>query len=372
MDAQQLDTVVRVAGVTLLLLLAVTLIRDSHGRRIGAFFAPLAVCLCGFLVGNTADASLRLDGAVGAVAHLLSGYAAVFLWWFCLAVFDRTFKPRGRVLAVGLAWLFIASADRGVLGPQLADKGLSRLLVAVGFGMVVHLGWRLIRDREGDLVEGRRNARVLVVALLAGQLLVDLSVDAIFGSDWRPRAFTIAQNTAILAFTLWLLGLLLRPRSDALSLLSGVAAGSVATHRAIGAAQNDAEDGLAARLRTLVEIERIHLDPEITFDVFVQRMGAPARAVRRLINHRLGHDHFRSFLNAHRMAEARRLLADPNRAGDKLISIALDSGFASLASFNRVFRVSQGCTPSTYRETLRRGVTQNAPAPSFDERSAAF
>ena len=32
--------------------------------------------------------------------------------------------------------------------------------------------------------------------------------------------------------------------------------------------------------------------------------------MRRLINHRLGHDHFRAFLNTYRMAEARRLLKE--------------------------------------------------------------
>jgi AraC-like DNA-binding protein len=123
----------------------------------------------------------------------------------------------------------------------------------------------------------------------------------------------------------------------------------------------------------LIEIERIHLDPDITFDSFAQRMGAPERVVRQLINHRLGHDHFRAFLNAHRMAEARRLLADPGRGGDKLIAIALDSGFASLASFNRVFRAAEGRAPSEYRKAPGGGQTlAERPGPSFEERSAAF
>lgn len=49
------------------------------------------------------------------------------------------------------------------------------------------------------------------------------------------------------------------------------------------------------------------------------------------------------------MEEARRLLADPARRGDKLIVIAMDSGFASLSSFNRVFQSVQGMTPGAYR-----------------------
>lgn len=71
--------------------------------------------------------------------------------------------------------------------------------------------------------------------------------------------------------------------------------------------------------------------------------------MRRLINHELGYDHFRTFLNAHRLAEARCLLADPARQADKVIAIAMDSGFASLSSFNRVFQAAEGMSPSAYR-----------------------
>jgi AraC-like DNA-binding protein len=349
MDAQQLDSIIRVSAVTLLLLLAALLIRDERGRRIAASFVPLAVCLSGFLIGNTPDPSLRLHGFAGAAAHLLSGYAAVFTWWFCLASFDQDFKPRGAVLAVGVAWFLIASADRGLLGPEIADKGLSWLLIAIGFGMVVHLAWRLVRDRDGDLAEGRRKARVTVAALLAGQLFISLSKDVIFGLDWRPRDFTMAQNAAILAFILWLLVLLLRASTAPLTFKDSVAVEILAVNGDRATRDIDAKAGLAERLRELVEVERVHLDPEMTFDAFVRKMGAPERTVRYLINHRLRFDHFRSFLNTHRLAEARRLLADPSRRADKLISIALDSGFASLASFNRAFRAFEGCSPSEYR-----------------------
>src|SRR3546814_15329713 len=91
--------------------------------------------------------------------------------------------------------------------------------------------------------------------------------------------------------------------------------------------------------------------------MFVQRMNAPERAVRKLVNHELGFDHFRSFLHHYRVIEARRLLADPRRSADKLIAIALASGFASLPSFNRVFRATEACTPSHYNDAETAGHT---------------
>ena len=233
------------------------------------------------------------------------------------------------------------------MGSAVADKGLSWALVAIGFGIVGHLVRRLVGDRDGDLLQNRHDARVMVAVLLGGQLFIDLSADLLFGFAWRPIAFAMAQNAAILCFGLWLSAKLLAVR-DAVLTFDRDRRSPVAMPADVGPSL--AVNPLLRRLRVLIEVERVHLDPDLTLATFVQKVKAPERDVRRLINHDLGYDHFRSFLNHHRLAEARRLLADPRRAGDKLIAIALDSGFASLASFNRVFRSAEACTPSRYRE----------------------
>jgi AraC-like DNA-binding protein len=155
------------------------------------------------------------------------------------------------------------------------------------------------------------------------------------------------QNTALLAFTGWLL-----------SLTPGGPDGSASVP---GPPEPEAPaDPALARLRRLVDVERVHLDPELTFDDFVRAMGASERAVRRLINQQLGHEHFRSFLNTHRVEEARRILSDPARERDKLITVAFDSGFASLPSFNRVFRDLEGRTPSAFRADALSGAPKVA------------
>lgn len=352
MPPDQLDVIIRVAGATLLLLAAAT----SRGRLgpARAFFIPLAICLCGFLAGNTPDPRLQLGGPLGSLAVLLTGYAAVFLWWFCLAVFDASFRPRRLVLAVGMAWIVIASADRGLFGERLAQVGLSWALILLGLGMVGHLGWRLLRDREGDLVDSRRRVRRAVVAALGGQLAADIAIDLLLGMDWQPQAFAMAQNSALLAFTVWLLSLAppRRPATDAAP-----------------AEMDDEADPALVRLRRLMEVDRVHLDPELTFADFAAAMGASEKVVRRLINQKLGYDHFRTFLNSYRVAEARRRLADPARRGDKLIAVALDSGFASLPSFNRVFREIEGQTPSAFRAAA---LAHTASATAGDRATAVF
>jgi AraC-like DNA-binding protein len=366
----QLDIAIRTGAVSTILLLAWLLL--GQRRQIGlpaVLFLPLALCLAGFVIGNTPITLLAPAGVVSTVAHTVSGFAVVFLWWFCLSCFDRRFRLTGIVLGVGLLWTAIAALDRGLLGHAFADKGLSRLLVPLGFAIVGHLVWRLLEERQGDLIQQRHDARIMVAALLGGMLFIDLAADALFGFAWRPIAFAMTQNAMILAFGLWLARKLLTVNAGMLTF--GVAEGvpTEATPKPDYRSDNE----LRGRLSILMETERVFLDPELTFAAFVERMRAPERAVRTLINRELGHDHFRTFLNHYRVAEARRLLGDGSRS-DKLIAVALDSGFASLASFNRVFRGVQGCTPSEYRAAVRQGEL-NRPysvKPAFEERKAAL
>lgn len=361
MEPVHLDLAVRIGASTNILLLAWLLLRCR--REVGlpaALFAPLAVCVSAFVIGNTPASALRPSGVLGAVAHMASGYTVVFLWWFCLSCFDGRFRPRGGVLAVGLTWAVIAALDRGLLGGMLADTGLSRLLVVMGFGIVGHLVWQLIAERAGDLIQQRHDARIMVAVLLGGMLFVDLAADALLGFTWRPLAFAMAQNVAILGFSLWLAGKLLAVRADAFALGATTGEAPTTNTRQEPAAARD--DELRRRLDILMGMERMFLDPDLTLATFSRRVGASEKTVRKLINRELGFDHFRTFLNHYRVAEARRLLADPLRADDKLITIAFDSGFASLASFNRVFQAMEGRSPSQYRTAALGSVDDASPA----------
>jgi len=352
MIIDQLDVAIRAGAVSAILLPACLLLAQRQQIGLPAhLFALLALCLAGFVIGNTPIASLAPDGIVGTVAHTLSGFVVVFLWWFCLSCFDSGFALKGGVLGAGLAWAIIAALDRGLLGEAFADKGLSLLLVPLGFAIVGHLFWRLLGERQGDLIQQRHDARIMVSVLLGGMLFIDLTADALFGFQWRPLAFAMTQNAMILVFGVWLASKMLTVRTDVLT-FGGVEEPPSPTEETAPLSCRH-EDELRRRLSALMEHERVFLDPNLTFSAFVERMAAPERAVRTLINQELGYDHFRTFLNHYRVAEARRLLGDRDQS-DKLITVALDSGFASLASFNRAFRAIEERTPSDYRAALRQ------------------
>lgn len=103
------------------------------------------------------------------------------------------------------------------------------------------------------------------------------------------------------------------------------------------------------RLLDLMERERSFLDPEITLPKLAQALEIPTAHLSRVINEHLGRN-FYEFVNHYRVEDAKRRLAGPDASQDKLITVALDCGFNSLATFNRVFKELGGRTPSEYRK----------------------
>jgi len=103
-----------------------------------------------------------------------------------------------------------------------------------------------------------------------------------------------------------------------------------------------------ARLLALMERNKPYLDPEVTLPGLAQTLDAPPAHLSRVINELLGKNFF-EFINQYRVDAARQRLANRDAAGEKLITVALECGFNSLSTFNRVFKDLTGRTPSDYR-----------------------
>jgi len=334
-----LDATLRTAGATLLLLTAAVLLRSAPRAPVARWFLPFALGVAGFLAVNSIPGAPDLPSPWWDVASFASRMAALGLWLFCLALFDDGLRLRGAVLAATLAWTALVVIDKEYFAPQPAID-LSALQIALGSAMLLHAGWRALRDLRGDLVESRRRARPWFALALLLVVAFDFAVDLLHGYGWRPATFVLWQNASIAALAAALAIWLLRAEP-----------GLVAVPRPapVAAAAPDPDAAVLARLEILMRTERPWLDPELTFAQFAARTGVAEPVLRRTINHRLGHGHFRSYLNAWRIEEAKRRLRDPAHAGDKIVAVALDSGFASLASFNRVFRQATGVAPSEFR-----------------------
>jgi len=102
-------------------------------------------------------------------------------------------------------------------------------------------------------------------------------------------------------------------------------------------------------LLRVMEEKRLYLAPDLTLPQVAVVMDIPSHRLSQVINKRMKQNFFH-FINSYRVEAAKRKLSRPENARDELSKIALDSGFNSLAAFNRVFKNLTGKSPSQFRK----------------------
>lgn len=106
------------------------------------------------------------------------------------------------------------------------------------------------------------------------------------------------------------------------------------------------------RLEQLMRAERPYLEPDLSLAELAGRLGTNPALLSRVINSGFGQN-FNDFVNGYRVAEAERLLGEPRYQHYTLLAIALESGFNSKSTFNRVFKKLKGETPSEAAQRLK-------------------
>lgn len=111
-------------------------------------------------------------------------------------------------------------------------------------------------------------------------------------------------------------------------------------------ALSDREIDIALKIEKLLHLDKMYHEPSYSRKDMAGELGISEAVLSRIINVHFGKS-FPQLLNEHRVADAKRMLAQTD-APVKVISEEV--GFNSLASFNRVFKDYSGVTPSQYRD----------------------
>ena len=102
-------------------------------------------------------------------------------------------------------------------------------------------------------------------------------------------------------------------------------------------------------VKTLVANEALFLDSNLTLTKLSKKVKRPPSQLSMIINKGSGQN-FNEFINSYRIALVKEKLVDKKYAHLSILAIALDCGFNSKATFNRVFKKLDGKAPSFYRE----------------------
>ncbi len=112
---------------------------------------------------------------------------------------------------------------------------------------------------------------------------------------------------------------------------------------------------LFRKIEALFQIENVYLDDRLTLNTVSEKLDIKPREVSQAINENT-QQNFYEFVNKYRIEKAESLLRDSNYGQEKIATIAYESGFGNVTSFNVAFKKKTGITPSAFRKQHTNGV----------------
>ncbi|MEM9052645.1 MAG: AraC family transcriptional regulator [Bacteroidota bacterium] len=104
------------------------------------------------------------------------------------------------------------------------------------------------------------------------------------------------------------------------------------------------------KLKTIKELmaeKRLYLQSELTLKEFAKQVNLPSRETSKLINKGLDLS-FIDFVNQYRIEHFKSISSDSKNNHLSLLGLAMESGFNSKSTFNRVFKKVEGISPSAF------------------------
>lgn len=303
-----------------------------------------------FLMGTVAD-TLVSSSAVGTFDHrarlflyLAAHSNVVFFWWAGLQLFKREFRwTLFKLLPLFfiICMVFLrAGANPIVYGhyDEIAYNLLVVLLMSHVILMAIHDLTKDQQKAEQRLKSGYAVAVGLVLLITA---LVTAYVEVVAGAGpLAPALYLLDASVSLtLCFTF-------------APFLFGWSPDLAVLRLAQPRIQSPEVTSATPMLMRLQEVMQggAYKEEAINLAKLAKTAGVPEYRLRSLIVQTMGYANFNAFINEYRVTEAKTVLADPSQMNRQVALIALDLGFGSIATFNRVFKKLTGTTPTRYRK----------------------
>ncbi|HAP42829.1 MAG: hypothetical protein A2087_10915 [Spirochaetes bacterium GWD1_61_31] len=258
-----------------------------------------------------------------------------------------TFPTKREAFIHGIPFIVLATLS---LMPEMAVLSWGTLLVQMMIYLVpvsrkIHRYARKLREEVSNLDGVDPNwLRWLLVAFLCLYLFFGI----VLALKLHMTPFSPVRNLIVPALTIFVIalsfrGLLQKTPPEAIVNPSLTKERPVVTERE------------AERIRMLLDRalseEKLYLDPELSLSDLANHIDVPRNTLSWVINRVPGRN-FYDLIGECRIREVQAKMADPGQIGQKILSLALDAGFASKPTFNVVFKKVTGMTPSEFRSKI--------------------
>ncbi len=200
-------------------------------------------------------------------------------------------------------------------------------------------------------------AVLLGLGTFYGAAALDPLVNAAYLPTGAPKFYLTTVALPVLAYAValgsWLSRGATRPASapapQADHAPTTDASAASAAHRPAGSPEPVVDPDHLARVVQALAVELLYRDPDLTLDGLARHVGLSANVVSQTINAGLQQS-FHDVVNGYRLAEVKQRLLGPDARRLTVLALALEAGFNSKTTFNRVFKEKTGLTPKAYQK----------------------
>ena len=342
-EAPFLETIVRSMAAGLYLASALLIVRPRPGAA--RAFGALAYTSKSAHVLAQFPPLIAVAGLWGPALTLVSMMGASLTWVFGMELMSSRPRLDLRRLFAPLAALVVGGP--AVFLPHAQATPLWLLHTFISVALMTHLMVACWSAWRAGVIDRRRLAATplfVISALYSIGVGYVQTLESLGQASRQPSLFA----ACVLLF------------SSALAVvIFGNAGPALFGERLEGAAPRPADSGpvvlssaetrLASDLERLMREERLYRLQNLSISSLAVRLRTPEHRLRQLLNQSLGYRNFNAYIARWRLSEAREALSDPAQAEVPISTIAIDSGFQSLAPFNRAFKAETGMTPTEFR-----------------------
>lgn len=287
---------------------------------------------------------------------------AVIVWWLTLYIIGK--KSRySRVdivhflpFILGFIWMHTGFNWYGVGSPGTFSQIPDAIALLVGYKGVIwafYMGLSL-NEIYGKNYQDDRHTRKIKIQLLQKLVWPFIVISFISYSTFWLMYFGVhlpidsdyLGSLLIVIFVYFLTFSILRDPNQFI----GIRRNSILPKYYKSNIDDELRSDYLDRLQGFMEKEKPFLDKRLSLKELSEALNIPANALSQSINEGLGKT-FNDLINEYRLREVKSKLLDPSQDNKTILALAFESGFQSKASFNRIFKKTEGMTPSNYQDT---------------------
>lgn len=309
-------------------------------------------------------------GGMYLLLDLPSVVGASLAWIFATEFFEESPKFDRRKL-IPIVLVLVNAIIAKMMEPEIA-RMFWLLHNFMTVGLMSHVIVVVFRSWSGDLVERRR---LIVAPLFLFSCVYSISVafvQTVETFSLSGREPSIFAASVLLGSSL--LGIIVFGQAGPSLFRQDKTITPSSTVKVPTATLTPAERMIHSDLERIMRTERLYRIQNLRISTLAQQVRVPEHRLRHLLNQGLGFRNFNAYIAQWRIDEARDALADPEQVTVPISTIGIDSGFQSLAPFNRAFKRETGLTPTEFRAQAMQaagiGVRSTADGEGSDEEKA--